>query len=135
MMSFVDVYSYPAAGEILYGLLAERDLDLSISHKALPEYVDHLTFVASRPYKAWYLLRADGEFVGSVYLTKADEIGVFVFRRFQGRGYGKKAVEGIKEMHPRPSYLANINPRNQRSINMFRSLGFGHIQNTYEWRA
>jgi L-amino acid N-acyltransferase YncA len=37
--------------------------------------------------------------------------------------------------HPRPEFLANINPANARSIRMFEKMGFGHIQNTYRLEA
>ena len=44
------------------------------------------------------------------------------------------SIEMLMEKHPRERFLANINPANERSIEFFRSLGFVHIQNTYEKR-
>ena len=34
--------------------------------------------------------------------------------------------------HPRKRFLANVNPRNKKSIAMFEAMGFRHLQNTYE---
>ena len=88
-----------------------------------------------KPYRAWYLIEAKGEIVGAVYLSKADEIGVFLFRKHQGHSLGPKAVGAIMKRHPRRRFLANINPRNQGSIAMFESMGFRHLQNTYEFNG
>jgi RimJ/RimL family protein N-acetyltransferase len=100
----------------------------------MPSWDAHCAFVASRRYTAWYLVEAENEPVGSIYLSQLDEIGVFILRAHGGRGYGKRAVLMLMERHPRERYLANINPAKGRSIAVFRSLGLRHIQETYEKR-
>lgn len=133
-MRLVDVYDSPAASKLLYQLMEERSPEVNISHRALPDWDSHLTFIASRPYDAWYLIEKSGERVGAIYLSKANEIGVFILNAHRGRGHGKRAIEMLMELHPRERFLANINPANSRSIAFFESLGFRHIQNTYEKR-
>jgi len=133
-MKLVNVYLVDSAA-VLYDLLQERPEEASISHREMPAWSDHVCFVASRPYEAWYLIEDDGEFVGSIYLSKRDEIGVFVFRRYQRKGYCRRAVALLMQEHRRDRYLANVNPRNEASTGLFESLGFRHIQNTYEIRA
>jgi RimJ/RimL family protein N-acetyltransferase len=120
---------------LLYRLLCERTPDQSISHKRVPTFSEHAEFVRGRPYLAWYLLIGSGNdgIVGSIYLTRQREIGVFVFGAHQGKGYGGMAVQEVMRIHAdadRP-FLANINPANEASIRFFESLGFKHIQNTY----
>lgn len=67
----------PEHQAILYGLLALRPSDAWISHAAMPTWQQHCTFVASRPYAFWYLVREDaGNVVGSAYVTARHEIGV-----------------------------------------------------------
>ena len=134
MVILRDVYEAPrtASVDILYQLLKERPPAANISHRAMPTWDEHKRFVASRPYDAWYLIAYPDEVVGAVYLTPADEIGVFVFKKFQGRGHARQAIEALMKAHPRERYLANIAPGNDPSLNLFKKLGFIHIQETYE---
>ena len=133
-MNLVDVYRTPEAPELLYRLMEERTPEVNISHQGLPDWETHLAFVELRPYDAWYLIEADGAFVGAIYLSKTSEIGAFVFAAHRGHGHGKRAIELLMQQHPRERFLANINPENTTSIEFFQSLGFHHIQNTYEKR-
>jgi len=120
---------------ILYRLLATRPKQVNISHRKMPSYAQHLAFLKRRPYKAWYLLRVPSlGFVGSVYLSKSDEIGLFLFREYQGKGFGREALRLLMAKHRTVKrFLANINPKNKRSARFFKEMGFIHIQNTYEF--
>lgn len=133
-MKLVDIYERPIALAVLYALLKERTPEQSISHREMPTFEQHEDYVSCRPHPHWYLIEADGAYVGSIYLSDNDEIGVFLFARCQHEGYGRRAVELLIQAHPRERYLANINPENQRSIGFFGKLGFHHIQSTYELR-
>lgn len=117
--------------DVLWKLLQERTPEQSISHKRMPSYDEHRQFVAATPYQAWYIIEVDDKPIGSVYLTKAREIGVFIFKEFHGKGYGKEAVNLL--MNKWPGYfMANINPANKASIALFAKFNAKHIQNTYE---
>ncbi len=134
-LELVDVYGVKGAAELLYRFLALRPKNVNISHRKMPTFPQHLRFFNSKPYKAWYFLRApSGEDFGSIYLTKHDEIGIFLLKSHQGKGCGKKAVKLIIRKHPGVKrFLANISPKNPRSLEFFASLGFKHIQNTFEF--
>ena len=132
-MTLVDVYEMPEeAPTVLYELLKERDGrdDINISHRELPSFEEHLAFVASRPYLCWYLIRASDEWAGSVYLTEAREVGLFLFARFHGAGVAEEAFAELRRRHP-GRLLANINPRNARSIAFFEAQGMRLLQLTY----
>lgn len=133
-MKLRDVHETPGAVAVLWRLLEERPAVANISHRGMPTREQHEAFIASRPYKAWYLIEDAGRKVGAVYLTKNDEIGVFVLQGHQRRGYAKAAVTELMRRHPRGRYLANIAPANDRSAFLFGGLGFEHIQDTYEFR-
>ena len=60
----------------LYELLSERKSHVNISHKKTPTYAKHVKFVMSKPYSKWYVIYHTTEKIGSVYLTKQDEIGI-----------------------------------------------------------
>ena len=134
-MRLVSVYKEPRAVALLYDLLKEREDHVNISHRAMPTMSQHRKFVAKRPYSCWYLIDNEaGAYVGSIYLSRQDEIGVFIFRAFQRRSFAADAIRLLMEKHQRLHYLANINPANAASIRLFAKFGFVHIQNTYELR-
>lgn len=121
------------ACQTLYELLSERDDTINISHREMPSYASHVAFVKSQPYMAWYLMQVDGEIVGSIYLSKQREVGLFVFRKHEGKGYGKEALAMLQKYWP-GKLLANVNPKNERSIEFFKGQGFKLIQATYALR-
>lgn len=117
--------------DTLYKLLAERTPAQSISHKGMPSHGEHKRFVKSRPYKAWYLIFDDEDVVGSTYITHANELGIFIFRHQQGKGYAQQAVLELMSRYEGPFY-ANINPSNLASKAFFAELGFKFLQETYK---
>ncbi len=118
--------------KFLYNLLKERESSVNISHKKMPTYNQHTKFVSSNPYFRWYIIEYDGKNAGSIYLSKNNEIGIFLKKSFQGNKIGKIAVELLIQKHPRSRFLANINPKNKNSIKFFKKSGFNLIQYTFE---
>ena len=59
--------------KFLYELLLQRKEIVNISHKKMPTYEEHVTFVKSEPYSKWYIIQIDDEKVGSIYLTKTED--------------------------------------------------------------
>ena len=108
----------------------------------MPTYSSHVKFIASKPYKKWYIifsldgLRSESKYtktkVGSIYLSKNDEIGIFVLKRFQGKNIGKYALTELMRRNPKSRYLANVNPKNKKSMQFFKNNGFKLIQYTFE---
>ena len=133
-MNLIDVYTRPDRHQVLFDLLKERDDKENISHRELPEWWQHVQFVDKRPYQVWDFIEVDGEIVGACYITKHDEIGIFIFKKHQGQGYGPEAVRLLMFMNGKRNYKANISPHNERSAAVFSKLGFTHVQNTYELR-
>jgi RimJ/RimL family protein N-acetyltransferase len=131
-MKLASVYAIKDAPVYLYALLTERESDTNISHQRMPTVEEHLAFVKSKPYTAWYLLRVGRAYVGSIYLTRLNEVGIFIFKAHQGNHYGPRAVRMLRERHHCPRLLANINPRNKRSVALFERLGGKLIQCTYQ---
>jgi RimJ/RimL family protein N-acetyltransferase len=101
----------------------------------MPTIEQHFNFVSYRPYAAWYLAVVEGIMVGATYLTHQREIGVGILKSRCGNGYAKSAITELMRLHP-GRFLANINPANEASIALFKSLGFGGpIQITLERQA
>lgn len=117
----------------LYELLKEREPKVNISHRKMPTYHNHVGFILSKPYSRWHIIYYDDQKVGSVYLSKQDEIGLFLKKDFQGKKIGKDVIKILMKNNPRPRYLANIAPKNHRSVRFFEKNGFKKIQCTYEY--
>lgn len=143
-MKLISVYRAKSAPAFLYELLRERSVErddyVNISHRKLPTWAEHLRFIRSRTFRAWYLIEVEGEFVGYVSLTKLNEIGTIIMRARRGNGYGTHGVRLLMEKHkPWPAvpsvriagFIANVHPKNRRSVSMFKSLGFRLVQETY----
>jgi RimJ/RimL family protein N-acetyltransferase len=116
----------------LYNQLKERDPITNISHKKMPTYTEHSKFVLSNPYSKWYIILHKNKKIGNAYLTKTNEIGIFILKSIKIKGIGTIALEEIIKKNPRSRYLANVSPRNNKSSNFFKKNGFKLIQYTYE---
>ena len=116
----------------LYNLLMERDSRQNISHKKMPTYNQHMSFVSSKPYSKWYVILYGVDKAGSIYLTSQNEIGIFIKKSFQNRQIGNTALCKIIKKNPKKRYLANVNPKNKKSIQFFKNHGFKLIQYTFE---
>ena len=119
--------------KFLYDLLKERTPIQSISHAKMPTFKEHEQFVKSKPYKKWYVISIDVGTIGSIYLTKNNEIGIFLKKQYCHFSYGNKALKLFMEQNPHSFYLANINPQNENSIKFFDNNNFKPYQVTYRF--
>ena len=120
--------------DVLYDLLSERTPNESISHIEMPSYEEHVKFVESEPYREWWLVVEHNIAVGSCYISKTNEVGVAVFKKYRKQGLGAKILEELMSRY-HEDLLANINPKNEKSIKMFLKAGFKHVQNTYQYSS
>lgn len=145
MITLIPVLDIPGTSiPLTYRLLLERPTEANISHKSMPAMENHRRFVQSHPYAAWYVVVANADLVaestlhqsetavGSIYLTKHDEIGYFILKEYQRRGYAEAAVKTLIAKHGPKRYLLNIAPGNEPSLAMARKLGGKLIQHTFE---
>ena len=116
----------------LYELLSERKSYENISHKKLPTYVKHVKFVMSKPYSKWYIIYRATEKIGSVYITKQDEIGIHFKEKNITNKIRSKVLKMIIKKNPRDRYLININSSNTKMKKFLKNEGFELIQHTYE---
>ena len=116
----------------LYELLKQRNLNENISHKKMPTFSQHVKFVISKPYSKWYIIEYKKQKVGSIYLTQTNEIGIHIIKAIRRKNIATLALKILMKEHPKQRYLANINPKNQKSIKFFTKQKFNLIQYTYE---
>lgn len=133
MIKLIPVQDVKQRHRLLFDLLSERNKNQSISHHEMPRFEDHVEFVDSEPYLAWYFILDEHEdmIVGSIYLTQQREIGISIFSMFRGHGYATGAIKKVMKDHP-GRFVANINPRNLASVRLFNQFNSKLIQHTYE---
>ena len=116
----------------LYDLLKERNPRANISHKKMPTYRQHVSFVSSKPYSKWYVVLYDDSRVGSLYLSKQNEIGISFVDSSSHDQLGNHALQLLIKKNPRKRYLANVSPLNKKLQNFFVHNGFTQLEYTYE---
>jgi hypothetical protein len=118
--------------KFLYELLKEREPSTNISHKKMPTFNEHVNFVLSKPYSKWYIILQGIDKVGSIYLSKQNEIGIFLKKESNITNIKKVVLKLMIEKNPKKRYLANVNPKNKELIKFFKKNNFKLLQYTYE---
>lgn len=132
VIELVDVYSdFDGAVEFLYKLLAERKVSESISHKRHPSFSEHYGFVLSQPYLGWYIIYDDSKPVGTCYITKYREVGIWLMPDTKGKGIGKAAMKQLLAMYP-GRVFTNTSLHNDGAKAFYEKMGFRHCANMLE---
>ena len=117
--------------------MSERKQFENISHKKLPSYNNHVKFIKSKPYAKWLLIECREKILGSVYLSKNNEIAIWIKKSV--RDYKmticKKILQEIITKFTRKKYFANLNPRNKKMIDFYKKNGFELIHFTFEFEG
>ena len=118
----------------LYELLKNRDRNANISHKKMPSYDEHVEFVMSKPYTNWYIIECDKKNVGSIYLSKRDEIGISINNDYEYEQIAKTVLKLLMKLNPRKRYLAHVNPKDVRTQEFLLKNGFAGLEYVYEMK-
>ena len=110
--------------EFLYDMLKERDSTVNVTHKKLPTFTEHLKFIKSSPYDAWYIILANTRKVGHIFIDSEDRIGWFITKEYKGLGFVVPAFEELKKLQKREKCLGKINPKNYDAQNLIVKLKF-----------
>lgn len=120
----------------LFELLKNKSHE--ISHSKMPTYDEHLEFVINYPYRFWYIIKKSNSFIGSVYLTYENTIGLNLNSPNKKDYIATiKLITNIhKPLPPKKSvrskyFQINANPNNDLLIKAIKSIEMIHIQNTY----
>ena len=118
----------------LYEILKNKDPNANISHKKMPSYDEHVEFVMSKPYTNWYIIEYDKKNVGTIYLSKQDEIGISINNDYEYAQIVKPALKLLMKLNQRKRYLANTNPKDVRAQEFLLKNGFTSLENVYEMK-
>jgi hypothetical protein len=120
---------------ILFQLLKKREHN--ISNLSAPTFNEHTQFVKNHPYRAWYLIKVNAFYVGSVYIMKSNCIGVSlqkcvsIFPKvIKIINQKHKPLKEIKSVRPAHFYV-NISPNNKKIKFQLTKIGAIKIQSTY----
>ena len=123
---------------ILYKILKERKKKNNISHHSVPILEEHISFINSFPYRYWFIIKKSRKTLGSVYITKNNEISITLLKKSKSyfREIINLIIENIKPLPAIPSrrngnFILNIAPNNKLYINLLNSIGSKKIQETY----
>ena len=86
----------------------------------------------SKPYSKWYVILYRKQKVGTIYLAKNNDVGVFLKKNIQKKGIGTIALNILIKKNPKKKYYAKINPQNKKSIKFFQKNNFNPIQQVLE---
>ena len=118
--------------KFLFDLLQERDSKINISHKRMPTWEEHVKFIKSKPYSKWYVIQNKDKKIGSLYLSKQNEIGIHLLKKFEKESIHLESIKKLMSLNPEITFRANVSPTNKNYITLFKKLGFKMVQHTYE---
>jgi hypothetical protein len=118
--------------DFLFELLKNRDQFENISHKIMPTFKNHETFVNSKPYFKWYIIYEDLKKIGSAYITNQNEIAIHFLNIKNYEGFFLESLEIIIKKNLRKRFLLNISPKNKKLKRIVEKNKFKLIQHTYE---
>ena len=98
----------------------------------MPSYDEHVNFVLSNPYTVWYIIEYKVKKIGSIYLSKQDEIGISLVDNSLYDKIGKSIIKLLIKNNPRKRYLAKVSPQNKKLQNFFVKNGFTGLEHTYQ---
>ena len=123
--------------KILFFLLKKRKNN--ISNTTLPTINSHIKFVKNHPYRAWYLIKSNGIYIGSTYVMESNCIGISLI--YEASNFSQvveliskkhKPLKEIKSVRPSNFHL-NIAPNNFKVESQLIKMGAKKIQLTYSF--
>ena len=117
--------------KFLFNLLKERNPKNNISHIKMPTFRQHQKFIESKPYSKWYIISYNNEKIGSIYLSKQNEIGINTLKTFSKDFVYSESLKILIDKNPKKKYFANISPKNLQLQTFFKKHGFKLLQQTY----
>ena len=121
----------------LYHLLKSRQHN--ISNQAETSFSDHSKFVSEHPYRAWFLILVNDQYIGSVYISNDNTIGINIpddfIREYLLAIIGQvesmfRPLVGVRSV--RASHFSiNVPPSNSEMIKTLEQAGYLPKQFTY----
>lgn len=123
--------------EILYGQLEERLH--SISHKVMPSFDDHSTFVRNHPYRKWVIVKNKKKVIGNVYIQFDNSISLHLepsdnfglFREAMSQVYGLYSPLPAEPSVRFGEFFFRVPSGDHILQENLSKLGFGEVERTF----
>ena len=139
MLDFIEIDIYNEIHKkITFDILNKRKYN--ISHLNQIDFLEHEEFFQNHPYRNWYLIKFQSDYIGTLYLSNENIIGINFIK--YNEVYLKRTINFvIKEHQPLPpiksirsdSFLINVHPENSKLSSFLVDNGAIHIQTTYKF--
>ena len=136
MISLIEITSCENHISETYRLLKLRTS--SISHKKIPAFAEHKKFVANHPYRFWFLVKAQEEYIGAVYLKHDNSIGLNITDDFSNltKEVLQKVVSSFEPLPPSKSmrngrFIVNVALEDVSLADSIMEFGGLEIQRTF----
>ena len=123
----------------LFKILKERKKSDNISHKKLPTYKEHKMFVDSSPYRYWFLVLVSEDYIGTVYVSKSNEISIKLLEHSNTiyKEILNLIIRNITPLKGIPSkrssnFIVNISIGNTKVKRILNKMKADKIQETYK---
>jgi hypothetical protein len=124
---------------LLFDVLKNRPSNINISHNKLPSYQKHKKFVNSKPYRYWFLIFSSNRLIGSVFITRLNEISIKL-KKNNSLFYKETLnllIENLKPLIGIPSkrssnFLINVSYKDKSLISLLKKMKLKKIQETYK---
>ena len=121
----------PKKIDFLYNIMKLKldEPHINISHLEVPTIPNHIRFIQSRPYRYWFIISINKKYIGSVYITKSKEIGLYIMPKYRTVALETIIINKMIELGGK--YM-NVNPKNEERIKTIKKINFKLIQYTYK---
>lgn len=138
MLDFIEIDIYSEIHKkITFDILNTRKYN--ISHLNQIDFLEHEEFFQNHPYRNWYLIKFESDYIGTLYLSNENIIGINFIK--YNKTFLKKTINFVLDEHePLPpiksirsdSFLINVHPENSKLSSFLVENGATHIQSTYK---
>ena len=125
--------------KVLYDLFIQRPSEAKISAADILSFEEHEKFVENHPYRYWFLLKIKTRYVGTVYVTYENQLGVFLTEQFQDlfEDVLKYIIRAFDPLPALPSSRAsgfslNVSANDKECLRKFDKLGISPYQFTFK---
>ena len=136
-MQFECVIPTSSQIETLYIQLKERTH--SISHKRMPSYKEHESFVKNHPYREWFIVKNAVRALGNVYIQYNNSVGLNIDYSVTGGQISNILKFVYREIPPLPAipskrfgeFFLNVPSSNMTLQRKLSKLGFIEVERTF----
>jgi hypothetical protein len=125
--------------KLLFDIFQQKKTEERISSSIDLHFEAHCSFVDKHPYRYWFLVKVSKNYIGTLYITNENSIGVQLLECYQI--YFETLINQVLEKYKpltaipsvRPSdFIINISPSNTQLESKLHKMGADCVQKTFK---